>query len=324
MGCLKRWVWPFFLVPLVSLPFLGLFSIAQAEPPPTIPGASYIGSAECKICHPVQYDKWSQTLMGKVFLKNARNDLEKQACEACHGPGSLHKANPADPKNNIRFASKRAVQSVMEQNAVCLQCHEKGGRLYWKGSTHEMRNLACTNCHKVMESLSEQAQLAVPKNGLAARTSGKEFLQKVQVADVCTQCHQLRKAQLLRSNHMPYREGKMTCTDCHNPHGTATPKLLVANSTNEVCYKCHAERRGPFLWDHPPVREDCFNCHDSHGSNFVKLLRVPPPRLCQQCHVATFHPSAPKFMFTLVGRGCVQCHSQIHGSNHPSGARFQR
>jgi DmsE family decaheme c-type cytochrome len=133
----------------------------------------------------------------------------------------------------------------------------------------------------------------------------------------------------MRSSHMPLREGKMTCTSCHNPHGTLTPSLLKEVSLNNTCYTCHAEKRGPFLWVHPPVNENCANCHDPHGSNHENMLRVAKPRLCQQCHIETRHPTSPYGRDTgslkfVMGRQCVSCHAVIHGSNHPSGFAFTR
>jgi DmsE family decaheme c-type cytochrome len=107
-----------------------------------------------------------------------------------------------------------------------------------------------------------------------------------------------------------------------------------------LCYACHAEKRGPFLWEHAPVRESCLNCHQPHGSNQDKLLQEPRPYLCSKCHdPAVGHPgqlfqasqSAASNLANgtassarVIGRACQNCHSQIHGSNHPSGARFQR
>ncbi len=121
----------------------------------------------------------------------------------------------------------------------------------------------------------------------------------------------------------------MTCTDCHNPHGTVTPTLLKENSINETCYRCHAEKRGPFLFVHPPVNESCANCHDPHGSNHEKMLKLAKPRLCQQCHVESRHPTEPRGRSFdqarfVLGRSCTNCHANIHGSNHPSGAAFKR
>ncbi len=100
---------------------------------------------------------------------------------------------------------------------------------------------------------------------------------------------------------MPLREGKMTCTSCHNPHGTVTPSLLRENSLNDTCYRCHTEKRGPFLWTHPPVQESCANCHNPHGSNHESMLIIANPRLCQQC---------PKVDVSTHGGSylCWQCH----------------
>jgi DmsE family decaheme c-type cytochrome len=137
---------------------------------------------------------------------------------------------------------------------------------------------------------------------------------------------------------MPVLEGKMSCEDCHSAHGSPTAPLLKADSVNEVCYACHAETRGPMLWEHAPVRENCSNCHQPHGSNHDKLLVSARPFLCQQCHNSaghnsTFYRADQTAAAALLGgsqnprvisRSCQNCHSQIHGSNHPSGARFQR
>jgi DmsE family decaheme c-type cytochrome len=210
---------------------------------------------------------------------------------------------------------RKGAEPVEVQNATCLSCHEKGEHTSWKGSTHEVRGLACVTCHKVMAPVSDRYNLAKPT-----------------AIEVCSQCHQTRRAQLQRSSHMPLREGKMTCSDCHSPHGTPTPAMLRADSVNENCYTCHAEKRGPFLWEHAPVIESCTNCHEPHGSNNLKLLKVRQPRLCQQCHIESRHPTNPynptpafpgPLAAQLVNRSCVNCHQKIHGTNHPSGFAFE-
>jgi DmsE family decaheme c-type cytochrome len=104
------------------------------------------------------------------------------------------------------------------------------------------------------------------------------------------------------------------------------PDQLVRATVNETCYICHAEKRGPFLWMHPPVAQNCANCHDPHGSINRSMLKLRPPRLCQQCHIGTFHPGSPGspgsvFVFS---RACTNCHSAIHGSNAPGGVDLTR
>ena len=114
--------------------------------------------------------------------------------------------------------------------------------------------------------------------------SRKNQLKTAFEPDTCFQCHKDRRAQMFRSSHMPMREGKIVCSDCHNPHGSITESLLKKDSINDVCYTCHAEKRGPFLFEHEPVRENCDNCHDPHGSINEYSLKMPRPRLCNECH----------------------------------------
>jgi DmsE family decaheme c-type cytochrome len=159
------------------------------------------------------------------------------------------------------------------------------------------------------------------------KASPRNQLLKPTELETCFQCHKDRKAQAWRSSHMPVREGKLTCTSCHNPHGSANPKLLKEATVNETCYTCHAEKRGPFLFEHEPVRDNCLSCHEPHGSIHERLLTVARPRLCQQCHSEEDHPSephGPKELFAFRG-GCANCHGgSIHGSNSPSGAQLHR
>ena len=282
------------------------------------PGATYVGAETCNTCHGDAGPKLAETRMGKIFLRAPRDEREKLGCENCHGPGSKHVEDPTTPGPILAFGNSSAAP-VEEQNEACLQCHENGKQARWTGSVHQSRGLACVTCHKVMEKTSDRFQLN--------RTGEKmPFFARRAETEVCLQCHLQRGAQLLRSSHMPLREGKMTCGDCHNPHGTTTPSLLTAHSVNETCYKCHADKRGPFLWEHPPARESCLNCHDAHGSIHPTMLKEKAPRLCQQCHIENRHPTEPhaanqRFVFN---RSCMNCHPQVHGSNHPSGPVLQR
>jgi DmsE family decaheme c-type cytochrome len=260
--------------------------------------------------------------MGKIMLLNPHTPEEARGCESCHGPGRAHvEAGGGKDTIPIRFG-KDSPNSVAEQNAVCMDCHSRGTHIFWKGSPHETRGIACVDCHQVKQgvhiSVSSDARYSQPL------TDNQGV--KLQQPELCLQCHQMRRAQLQRSSHMPYREGKVTCTSCHNPHGTPNPKQLIQATTNENCISCHTERRGPFLWEHPPVLENCANCHEPHGSNNPQLLKVRMPRVCDSCHDSSRHPTQPQPLSSIknFNRGCTNCHSYIHGSNHPSGSAFLR
>jgi DmsE family decaheme c-type cytochrome len=280
--------------------------------------SEYLGSEACATCHVESMDTWKGTAMGKAFLEHPKTDTEKLGCEACHGPGRTHAEGGGDINAIIRFG-KQSTQSAEEQNEQCLQCHEKGNRMFWQGSMHESRGVACVTCHQVMKP-------NIPSTRFDEPLTGNHQFVKQTTMEVCFQCHPMRQAQVQRSAHMPFREGKVTCTDCHNPHGTPNPSLLVKATANETCYQCHAERRGPFLHEHPPVMENCMNCHEAHGSSRPQLLKASMPRLCQQCHVETRHPTTPQLSTTrfAINRGCTNCQSMIHGSNAAGGVFFQR
>ncbi|MBI3683873.1 MAG: DmsE family decaheme c-type cytochrome [Acidobacteria bacterium] len=288
----------------------------RGEDPQAIGTTVAVTPETCRRCHRDHYDAWARSTHARIDGRLYKSP-GKQGCEACHGSGEDH-VQSGNRALIFRFTgnSPEAVENA------CLKCHQRGNRLYWRGSPHESRNITCTNCH----TLHKQPYPVLHASRFLEKPLETRLLAKQTSMEVCFQCHLMQKAQLQRSSHMPLREGKLTCVDCHNPHGTATPKLLRENSINENCYRCHAEKRGPFLWEHPPVAENCLNCHQAHGSIHEKLLKLRTPRLCQQCHVRGGHPTLPQVASNrlIYNLGCANCHSQIHGSNHPSGVRFHR
>jgi DmsE family decaheme c-type cytochrome len=185
----------------------------------------------------------------------------------------------------------------------------------WSGSAHDARNLACTSCHSIHDPRSVTAQLRA-----ATETQ------------LCEACHRVQASKTKRVAHMPVPEGKLRCSSCHDAHGTTNVKLLrVGNWVNESCLSCHTEKRGPFLFEHAAGRESCISCHDPHGSSNDRMLVAKLPMLCQRCHIGTRHPSTIYDNLSvqnrskrIIGRGCVNCHQNIHGSNHPSGQSLVR
>ena len=298
---------------------------ARTKEPAPVPalngGASYVGEAVCIACHATQNHQFSHTTHANVFRLNPKGEKEKLSCEACHGPGSNHLKDPANPANHSALIgyTKEWGTPVAQQVSMCMSCHKGGERMHWVGSAHATNDLSCSDCHNPM-----------------ARFSASGLLKKASITQTCLTCHQQQRAEFSKRSHMPVLEGKVSCVDCHNPHGSTTAALLKGDSVNETCYQCHAEKRGPFLWEHAPVRESCLNCHSPHGSNHDKLLNVARPFLCQECHgnsgghqsdlynAGQLLGGGANVSSRVLGRSCQNCHSQIHGSNDPSGARFQR
>lgn len=234
-------------------------------------------------------------------------------CESCHGAGGKHtKAKKADKRGGtILNFGKNVWTPVKDQNEKCLSCHQNHDRIGWKGSTHEFNDVACASCHKI-------------------HVDKDPILDRQEQAKACFTCHANEQAKFQQASHHPVREGKMACSECHNVHGDNGSGLLVKASVREKCTSCHAEKRGPFLWEHAPSAEDCALCHSPHGSNQPALLKKRPPQLCQECHSPSGHPSVRYDGSKLAGsmflgaKGCMNCHSAVHGTNHPSGATLLR
>ena len=295
---------------------------ALAEGPATAASApaSYTdkGADTCIRCH----DEDSEFPVFSIFKTkhatkaDARTPFAGKQCEACHGPGGNHakKVRPGQKQSPIINFGKKSALNATDQNAICLGCHSGKGRLTWQGSQHDRGDVACASCHTI-HAAWDRVRI------------------KPDQPQVCYACHLQVRADFYKPSAHPVRFGQLGCSDCHNTHGTQGPSLLVKPTLNQTCFTCHAEKRGPLLWEHAPVPENCGLCHVAHGSIQPALLIKRPPLLCQQCHSANGHPSVPRTgaglpggtpsVFLLSG-GCVNCHSQVHGSNHPSGVRLLR
>jgi DmsE family decaheme c-type cytochrome len=304
----------------------GMFGSTQVFAETDAEGNEYAlkGAQTCLKCH----DEFPEKFIFQtphVQKADKRTPFATHECESCHGASPDHLIEPPNKDQGEKHIPPQIVFGVRsknytvseadEQNKVCLGCHESGLRMHWRGSQHQSADSPCASCHTVH----------APKDPV---------LVKKEQAEVCFTCHTDKRAQLRRRSRHPIREGKVVCSNCHNPHGSPGRSLLAKNTVNETCYQCHAEKRGPFLWEHQPVREDCTNCHNPHGSTQPRMLVQRTPFLCNACHSERFHPSSLRegggipsnagADNRLLGKGCLNCHSKIHGSNHPSGPRFTR
>ncbi len=295
-----------------GLVLTGRPAAAQTQATPQQAAFAEQGEKTCLKCH--DEPKVVPVLQTAHAVKGDPHAPFGQAgCESCHGASPDHVARKVKFPTVV-FKGPNASPPAL-QNQQCLSCHQAGLRMNWQGSQHATNDVACTSCH----------QVHIAKDPVLVKQTQPEK---------CFTCHAEQRADSYKYSHHPIREGKVVCSDCHNPHGSAGPKLLKEFTVNETCYNCHAEKRGPLLWEHEPVRENCLNCHTPHGSTQARLLVERPPFLCQECHANSGHQTQMLGGQNLAGqlaanvrmmaRGCVNCHSQVHGSNSPNGAFFTR
>ena len=308
---------PALLILLAAAGFI-LVSLAPAQesPPPSPPEkaptprprtAEQVVGGKCLQCHRAVVEGFVNDAHGKSahFMVGG----SEATCDTCHGDGTKH--NDTTLKADIANPPSMEPAAV---NKMCLTCHSKEhARLSFAASEHDRQGMSCISCHSTHHAKAE-------KKELVAATQG----------ELCTGCHiDIKKAYYQRSTHLfrtEQKNEKIECASCHNPHGSERQRMLVGVSTNSECYNCHAERRSPMLWEHQPVRENCLNCHVAHGSNNLSLLKARTSLLCGQCHIHMLwrHQTIGGFDAWSYNRGCLNCHNQVHGSNHPSGKTFTR
>jgi DmsE family decaheme c-type cytochrome len=275
--------------------------------------------AKCTRCHD-ESDNPQLLAIGKT-RHGTLADSRVPTCTNCHGESETHaKAREGGGKRPPpdRYFAKNSLTPIEERNNACLSCHEKDSRRdHWMGSTHQSRDVACTSCHQI-------------------HTAHDDVRDRHTQPEVCFTCHKEQRTQINKPSHHPIPEGKMGCSDCHNPHGSVGPKLVKRDSVNDTCYTCHMEKRGPFVHTHEPVAEDCSNCHNPHGTTAENMLKARPPFLCHQCHtphggqvaqlagqrqppgLLSGTTSGKSGINYTMARGCVNCHTQVHGTNNPS------
>ena len=296
---------------LIAIAGLGLFALLGAP----AWAAGETGAKLCVTCHDEE-DLPDMSRSAHGFSADKR----VPDCITCHGESPTHAKKPTDVKERPRpdrLFIRQFAAPANERSAACLSCHNKDPkRALWAGSQHDNADLACNSCHKI-------------------HVNRDKVLNKATQTEVCYTCHKEQRGQMNRPSHHPVPEGKMNCSDCHNVHGSVGPKLAKRDSINATCYTCHAEKRGPFVHQHEPVAEDCTNCHNVHGSAIDGMLKARAPMLCQQCHTphvaggfgalagqpGVTAQGANRGQSTVniwQGRSCLNCHTQVHGSNSPT------
>jgi DmsE family decaheme c-type cytochrome len=279
-------------------------SAGQAQPAPaksTTGLAEYVGSDTCKACHDELYTSWEKTPHWKTTL-DAKGGPSHQGCEGCHGPGSEHVAGGGDVTKIFVFKD----HSTKEINARCLACHVGGPQhMNTINSEHSRNEVSCIACHSPHHAKES------------------EFLLVNAQPQLCYSCHLQQKAQFDMPFHHRVNEGLIQCSDCHNVHGTVKPKQVRSGAATQdiVCFQCHSDKQGPFVFEHQAVKVDgCESCHMVHGGPNPHMLKLSNVNLlCLQCHTTSSFsgaPGVPSFHNqAALYQSCTLCHSQIHGSN---------
>lgn len=282
-----------------------VFSVSLFAAPP-----AYVGSQTCQVCHEDVFNAF-QTNPHHVVESDSKRGWKDKGCESCHGPGSVHaeSGSAADIRNPAKL---RPAESARK----CLNCHLNEpthvGRIQ---SSHAKDEIACVSCHTMHKT---------PEEFVRRKFSS--------INQQCAMCHIPAWAEFQRPFRHRLPEAAMSCVDCHNPHGSFRPKLLQTIAANEPgCFKCHGDKRGPFVFEHAPVRiEGCSSCHEPHGSANPRMLVRQEVRLaCLECHANIGAPGAATNPSGTLGgvppafhdlrnprfRNCTICHVKIHGSN---------
>ena len=295
--------------------------MGHGQPQPAVPVAAappktsgYVGSNVCQACHP---DIWQSFFRNAHFrsIASGKEPPERTGCEGCHGPGEGHIAAGGGADTIPRAFSLMEPKQVLD---ACLGCHGRDfNRANIRRSNHTLNDVACTSCHSIHHSPTPKYLLAKTQH------------------ELCYGCHATIRAQFDMPSKHRVNEGFMECSDCHNPHGAFAPTWRMGQrppmveqvlDNEEACLKCHADKRGPFVYEHPVVRiEGCEMCHRPHGSNNAKLLRRPVVfTVCLECHNGGGSGTRNQGVDIQSSRHnlldpryqkCTICHVRIHGSN---------
>ena len=212
-------------------------------------------------------------------------------CGACHDGASEH----AQSGGRVELVKSMRDSNAQQQMETCGKCHSKNDSLRHAAlGQHQRNEVTCLTCHSPAGRIGKTREDAQRR---------------------CTSCHQRAAAEFKMPHHHPVPEGRMGCTDCHNPH-SARPKIRDLELRHQRCVECHKQYRGPFVFAHNASRSDgCVTCHSPHGATNRRMLKQHSTQQnCLQCHAdfPSFHDQTIGAVFT----NCLNCHTQIHGSSH--------
>lgn len=299
--------------------------VSEDKPVKSVPAktdAGYVGTDVCKDCHEDQFKAYSHTAHADLAKVSSWKD-KVTGCETCHGPGQAHVEGGGDVTKIVSFKSKTS----KETSETCLNCHAgREERHNFRRGEHWRNDVGCTDCHS-SHSMTIGRNLASSNRFVTTPNAEKPgfatiAMLKANDPQLCISCHEEVKPAFNMPFHHKVLEGTMRCSDCHNPHGGFELKQTrLATGADAACIKCHADKQGPFTYEHAPIKQEgCQACHTPHGSANPRLLQYSAVnQLCLTCHsvdhgVGAAEPVGPAHNQNQQYRDCTACHVKIHGS----------
>jgi len=347
----RTWFWRFAMLCLTTIvPVVGLVAVCIVAPaappkppkPPAFPlnlfaqadEGDFSNEKNCATCHRSSVDAFARSPHAP-FMKDPHNPVDKQGCQACHGPSKRHVEHRKEEEG--RYANVMSYNKAKPEEiaAACLRCHgDTMTASHWKRTSHAHAGVSCTTCHQIHWSDRLQKDRSGtpdpapekrdvhknvnenPKSAVFTNAPEPKFMLKSDESTLCGQCHRHELAEFRHNFHHPVPEGRLVCSDCHSIHPNKDGRKQV-RTAKQNCITCHADVAGPFVFEHDPISDltgdGCLECHRQHGSPNPKMLAAFSRGLCVRCHT-------DKAVNHNPGQTCWNsgCHSSIHGSNHDS------
>jgi predicted CXXCH cytochrome family protein len=213
-----------------------------------------------------------------------------------------------------------------KEPALCLECHTTSKKdLAPAHGNQPLGSSKCSGCHDPHSSNIPKLLREFSHGPYKARlcsachpepANGKVQLAAADVDALCHDCHTDFKEEMegTKSRHKLLSQSNRSCMECHDPHA-ANQEYVLKKPVQYLCLSCHVEtpnkttpastpsqeavntskgsddKSHQYLklsskYVHEPAVKSCLLCHDAHGSEFPKELRVSVRDLCMDCHGA--------------------------------------